>query len=413
MATVDQAKHGAAVRFGRLDAGLDEVEQAIDASRELLFSQQEPEGYWCGELEADSTLESDYIMVHTLLGTGDEGRMRRAITEILNHQQADGGWNTYTGGPSNLSASVKAYFALKLMGWSANDAPLVKASEWILANGGATEVNTYTKLYLCFFGQYDYNSVPAIPPEIVLFPKWFYFNLYEISSWSRAMLVPLSIAYAKKPFKKIPPEQGIDELFVGGRARANLNLHWDKKIFSWRNFFLVLDKITHWSERVHVRPLRAIALKKAEKWILERVEMSDGLGAIYPGILNTAIALRCLGYSLDDPQVIRTLDEFEKLGIEDAGIPGKMSLPSACSLAARLYGTRRMRCLRWGNPAFPIAIRACCRLPTGCCRKKFATRATGPLKLPMSSQAAGILNSITSSTPTSTILRRCCWLSIR
>jgi squalene-hopene/tetraprenyl-beta-curcumene cyclase len=157
----------------------------------------------------------------------------------------------------------------------------------------------------------------------VLFPKWFYFNLYEISSWSRAMLVPLSIAYAKKPFKKIPPEQGIDELFVGGRAKADLNLHWQKKIFSWRNFFLVLDKITHWSERIHVRPLRAIALRKAEKWILERMEMSDGLGAIYPGILNTAIALRCLGYSLDDPQVIRALDEFEKLGIEDPGTPGK------------------------------------------------------------------------------------------
>ena len=105
----------------------------------------------------------------------------------------------------------------------------MQASEWILANGGATEVNTYTKLYLCFFGQYDYNAVPAIPPEIVLFPKWFYFNLYEISSWSRAMLVPLSIAYAKKPFKKLPPEQGIDELFVGGRAQANLHLRWDQE----------------------------------------------------------------------------------------------------------------------------------------------------------------------------------------
>jgi len=324
MATVDHVKQSAALRFGRLDASLDEVEQAIDASQELLLSHQEPEGYWCGELEADASLESDYIVLHTLLGTGDEGRMRRAITEILRHQQPDGGWNTFIGGPSNISATVKAYFALKLMGWSADEAPLVKAREWILANGGATEVNTYTKLYLCFFGQYDYNAVPAIPPEIVLFPKWFYFNLYEISSWSRAMLVPLSIAYAKKPFKKIPSEQGIDELFVGGREHANLNLRWDKKFFGWRNFFLVLDKITHWSERVHVRPLRAIALKRAEKWILERMEMSDGLGAIYPGILNSVIALRCLGYSLDDPQVIRGLDEFEKLGIEEPGVSGKI-----------------------------------------------------------------------------------------
>ncbi len=190
MTTVHQGKQVAAVRFGRLDAGLDEVEHAIDASRELLFQQQHPDGYWCGELEADTTLESDYIMLHTLLGTGNEGRMRRAITEILRHQNEDGGWSIYAGGPSNISATVKAYFALKLMGWSASDPLLMKVRDWILANGGATEVNTYTKLYLCFFGQYDYNAVPAIPPEIVLFPRWFYFNLYEISSWSRAILVP-------------------------------------------------------------------------------------------------------------------------------------------------------------------------------------------------------------------------------
>ncbi len=323
MNPLSQVKQPVAVRFGRVDASLDEVEHAIASSRELLLSQQHPDGYWCGELEADTTLESDYIMLHSLFGTGDEGRMRRAITQILRYQNADGGWNIYGGGPSNISATVKAYFALKLMGWSADDPVLVKAREWALAHGGATEVNTYTKLYLCFFGQYDYNAVPAIPPEIVLFPKWFYFNLYEISSWSRAILVPLSIAYAKKPFKKIPTEQGIQELFVGGREHANLHLHWNKRIFSWRNFFLIFDRMTHWAERIHVRPLRAIALKRAEKWMLDRLEMSDGLGAIYPGILNAIIALRCQGHSLDDPQVIRALDEFEKLGIEEPGVPGK------------------------------------------------------------------------------------------
>jgi squalene-hopene/tetraprenyl-beta-curcumene cyclase len=183
--------------------------------------------------------------------------------------------------------------------------------------GGVTEVNTFTKIYLCFLGQYDYDAVPAIPPEIVLFPNWFWFNIYEISSWSRAILVPLSIAYAKKPFKKIPDEQGIDELFVGGRSKSRLRLRWAEKFISWRNFFLVLDRLVHFFERVHVRPLRSRALKVAEKWMLERLEMSDGLGAIYPGIMNSIIALRCLGYSLDDPQVIRAMDEFERLGIEE------------------------------------------------------------------------------------------------
>ncbi len=327
MSPSQQGKQPAVVRYGRLDASLDHVDTAIASTRELLLAQQHPDGYWCGELEADTTLESDYIMLHTLLGTGNEGRMQRALQEILRHQNADGGWSIYHGGPSNISATVKAYFAFKLMGWSVDHPVLVKAREWILAHGGAVEVNTYTKLYLCFFGQYDYNAVPAIPPEIVLFPKWFYFNIYEISSWSRTILVPLSIAYAKKPFKKIPADHGIDELFIGGREKADLHLRWEKKILSWRNFFLVFDRMTHWAERIHVRPLRAIALKKAERWMLEHMEMSDGLGSIYPAMLNAIIALRCQGYSLDDPQVIRALDEFEKLGIEENAVD-EHSLPT-------------------------------------------------------------------------------------
>ena len=201
--------------------------------------------------------------------------------------------------------------------YHADHPALKRARKKILELGGVTKANTFTKIYLCFFGQYDYDAVPAIPPEIVLFPNWFWFNIYEISSWSRAILVPLSIAYAKKPFKKIPDEMGVEELFVGGRDKSRMHLPWDKKLVSWRNFFLGLDRVTHWFERVHIRPLRSMALKKAEKWILERFEMSDGLGAIYPSIMNSIIALRCLGYSLDDPQVIRALDEFEKLGIEE------------------------------------------------------------------------------------------------
>jgi squalene-hopene/tetraprenyl-beta-curcumene cyclase len=306
-------------KFGRIDAGLDQVAAAITSSKEWIFSQQHADGYWCGELEADAMLEADYIFVHHLLGTGDSAKLERALNEILRYQNEDGGWSIYPGGPSNISLSVKCYFACKLMGITELEHPvLAKARTWILAHGGVVECNTFTKIYLCSLGQYEYDAVPAIPPEIVLFPKWFYFNIYEISSWSRAILVPLSIAYAKKPFKKIPPEQSIDELFVGGRANADLHTRWDRKqIFGWRNFFVFLDRMMHWAERVHIRPVRAIALKKAEKWMLDRLEMSDGLGAIYPAMLNAIVALRCLGYSLDDPQLIRALDEFEKLGIDE------------------------------------------------------------------------------------------------
>jgi squalene-hopene/tetraprenyl-beta-curcumene cyclase len=308
----------AEMRFGKLDDIKSRIAAAVDAARRYLFSTQDrDEGYWWGELGADTTLVSDYILLHRLLGTEDPARTQKCAKEILNRQNADGGWPIYNEGPSNISASVKAYFGLKMAGYSPDHPQLQKARERILELGGVTEVNTFTKIYLCFLGQYDYDAVPAIPPEIVLFPKWFWFNIYEISSWSRAILVPLSIAYAKKPFKKIPAEQGIEELFVGGRSKSRLRLRWDQKLVGWRNFFLLLDRLVHFFERVHIRPLRALALKSAEKWMLERLEMSDGLGAIYPSIMNSIIALRCLGYSLDDPQVIRALDEFEKLGIEE------------------------------------------------------------------------------------------------
>ncbi len=313
--------HRTQMLFGKIDDMQGLVSAGIEAARNFLFSQQHEDGYWCGELEADTTLESDYIAIHTLLGTGNRRRMEQAIPEILRHQNGDGGWPIFHGGPSNINASVKAYFALKLMGYKPDHPVLAHARECILGMGGVTECNTFTKIYLCYLGQYDWEAVPAVPPEIVLFPNWFWFNLYEISSWSRAILVPLSIAYAKKPFKKVPPEMGIDELFIGGRHGKHLHLKWSSKKISWRNFFLVLNRMTHFYERLHIRPLRKPALKKAERWMLERFEMSDGLGAIYPAILNSIVALRCLGYSADDPQVIRALDEFEKLGIEESGIP--------------------------------------------------------------------------------------------
>lgn len=306
-------------RISRFDDMLSRVTAAIDGARKHLFSTQHEDGYWCGELEADTTLESDYILMHTLLGTGDAKKFEKACRWILDHENEDGGWPIFEGGFSEISASVKAYFALKLCGYSADHPALQRARRKILELGGVTKCNTYTKIYLCFFGQYDWNAVPAIPPEIVLFPKWFWFNIYEISSWSRAIFIPLAIVYAKKPFKKIATAQGLDELFVGGRANSNLHLHWDTdNLLSWRNFFLFFDRLTHWFEAVHIRPLRSVALKAAEKWMLERFEMSDGLGAIYPAMMNAIIALRCLGYSVDDPQFIRAMDELEALGIEEA-----------------------------------------------------------------------------------------------
>jgi squalene-hopene/tetraprenyl-beta-curcumene cyclase len=319
MATKENKLRVESIRFGRVDPETEDVELAIRRSRDFILSLQHPDGYWCGELEADSMLEADYIFLHTILDSGDPGRLQRAFTEMMRYQNDDGSWSLYPGGPGNLSLSVKCYSSAKLMGLTADDPRMERCRRWVLAHGGVVECNTFTKVYLCALGEYDYSAVPAIPPEIILFPKWFYFNIYEISSWSRSILVPLAIMYAKKPFKKIPREQGIDELYVGGRANAKLRLRMDqKKVFCWRNFFIVLDRLMHFAETVHIRPLRKLALRRAEKWLLDRLELSDGLGAIYPAMLNTIIALRCLGYSEEHQQVIRARAEFEKLGIEES-----------------------------------------------------------------------------------------------
>jgi squalene-hopene/tetraprenyl-beta-curcumene cyclase len=298
------------------------VRAAIARSTDYLFSQQHPEGYWCGELEADSMLEADYIFLHELLGSGEPGRLRRALAEILRCQGEDGSWSLYPGGPGNVSLAVKCYFACKLMGLGADDPRLARCRDWILAHGGVVACNTFTKIYLCSLGQYDYDAAPAIPPEIVLFPSWFYFNIYELSSWSRGILVPLAIIYAKRPYRELAPERGIGELFVGGRAQADLRLRLNRKApCSWRNFFLVVDRVLHWLEAARIRPLRRLALRRAEQWMLARLELSDGLGAIYPAMLNSIIALRCLGYPEDHPQVVRARREFERLGIEQPASP--------------------------------------------------------------------------------------------
>src|SRR6202051_2742263 len=233
--SIQQAKtQCAAPRFVRMDAALADVEAAIHRSSDYLLSLQHPEGYWGGELEADAMLEADYIFLHTLLESGDPERLKRAFTEMMRYQNDDGSWSLYPGGPGNISLSVKCYCSAKLMGLSGDDPRMAKCREWVLAHGGVVACNTFTKMYLCALGQYDYDAVPAIPPEIVLFPNWFYFNIYEISSWSRSILVPLAIIYAKKPFKKIPREQGIEELFVGGRENANLRLRMDRKnLIGW------------------------------------------------------------------------------------------------------------------------------------------------------------------------------------
>jgi squalene-hopene/tetraprenyl-beta-curcumene cyclase len=291
---------------------------AIHASQNYLLSLQHPEGYWIGELTVDTTLISDLVLFMHWRGKVDFTKQAKCVKHLLDRQLPDGGWNIYVNGPSEVNASVKAYFALKLAGLSTEDPIMKKAHANILRLGGIPKMNTYAKLNLALVGQFSWKYLPAIPVEIMLLPKWLYFNIYEMSSWSRAMLCPLAIINHFKPTRPLPPEKQLHELFPYGTEHNDFSLKYNPQFFTWRNFFLRWNDFLNFVDGLPYKPFRSGALKKAEQWLVERIsEGSDGLGAIYPAIFNSIVALECLGYSDDHPLMQKQLKHFEELEVDD------------------------------------------------------------------------------------------------
>lgn len=291
-------------------------EQSLERAREWLLGQQRDDGHWVGELEGDSILESEYVLLMAYLGREGEPACVKACRCLLDQQLPDGGWSNYPGGPIDLSATVKAYFALKLVGVPIDDPPMVRARTAILEAGGAQASNSFTRFYLALLGQMDYDECPSVPPELALLPSGLSFSLYAMSAWTRTIVVPLAIWSAKKPVRSLPPESGIGELFREDLPRRPARR--TRKLLSWTNFFLVLDHALKLADRVLPSALRRPGLRAAHRWMLEHLENSDGLGAIFPPMVSTVIALRCLGYEEDALEVRWALDRLEELALEDA-----------------------------------------------------------------------------------------------
>jgi squalene-hopene/tetraprenyl-beta-curcumene cyclase len=298
-----------------------DLEAAIKRSQDYLFSVQYPEGYWVGELMVDSTLVSDTVAYHHWNGKVDAAWQRKAVNHIFSMQLPDGGWNIYYGGPSEVNATIKAYLALKLAGVPVTDPRMLRAREVALNFGGVPRMNTFSKLYLALLGLFPWEYVPTIPCEVLLIGKWFHVNFWDMSNWSRAMLVPLAIINHFKPTRTPHNPVTLDELYPHGFHERDLALPPDPDKISFRNFFLWLDrlhKFAEWFAEHGIHPFRKSALRKAEEWMLERFEGSDGLAAIFPAMLNSLIALKVLGYADDHPQVLRAERELKKLEHETA-----------------------------------------------------------------------------------------------
>ncbi len=316
--THSQLSTGTVRSANRIEVDIAQVQGAVRRAQDWLLRQQQPDGHWVGELEGDTILESEYVLLLQFLGETDKSKLRKLTNYIIRHwQNDDGGFPMFPGGPSDVSASVKVYFACKLTGHTADESFMVRLRECVLALGGVTQCNTFTKLYLAIFGQYDWDGVPTIPPEVFIVPNWFYFNIYEMSSWSRAILIPLAIINEARPFVDIAPECGIDELFVGGKTGASTKLKWDKRRITWRNAFLVADRAFKVYNKSKIKPLRVKAIRDAEQWLLDHQKGCGGLGAIFPGMTHAVMAFKSLGYPDDHPSVQHELNELKKFEIED------------------------------------------------------------------------------------------------
>ena len=257
-----------------------------------MFSQRS-EGYWIAELEADTTLESDYIFYLHVIGKADAHRVAKLARYVRERQLPGGGWNIYDGGPSEINASVKAYFALRIAGDAPGLPHMLRAFRRIRDLGGIERTNSFTRLYLALAGVVGWDMVPAVPPELMFLPRWAPINIYEMSSWTRAIVIPLTILYARRPCWPVPGNIRLDDLFVDP-ARRIPAFEWGPGL-SWRNFFLALDRSLQIYEKLPLKPGRDRAIGHAKHWMLDHLDRSDGLAAIYPAMMNSIYALMALG----------------------------------------------------------------------------------------------------------------------
>ncbi|PWB47344.1 MAG: squalene--hopene cyclase [Candidatus Methylomirabilota bacterium] len=292
------------------------LDKAIDQARARLLAMQDPAGFWVAELEADTTLTSEYIMLRYLLGKVDATKQRKAAAYLRETQLPDGGWNIYYGGPSHLSTTVKAYFALKLCGYAQTEPFMQRARELILRQGGLFHANVFTKFALAIFGQLDWRGVPAMPVEPFLLPERSFFNMHEISYWSRTVLTPLMIIFAHKPVIPVPTGADLMELRTEPAPKHDYRFPKDHRLVSWQNLFLAVDRLLHWYERRPNQRLRQLAIERATNWMLRRMG-EGGLGGIFPAMANSVIALRCLGYEVEHSVVAGAFKQIEALEVED------------------------------------------------------------------------------------------------
>lgn len=288
------------------------VEQAIAASQAYLLGQQYPSGYWWAELESNVTITAEVVLLHKIWGTDSQRPLHKVEAYLRSQQRDHGGWELFYGDGGDLSTSIEAYMALRLLGVPTSDPALLRAREFICQRGGISRSRIFTKLHLALIGCYDWRGIPSIPPWIMLLPPIVPVNIYEMSSWARGSTVPLLIIFDQKPVFQIEPAIRLDELYSEGIANVRYEL---PRQGDWSDLFVLLDDAFKLAETWNVVPFRDEGLRLAERWVLERQEATGDWGGIIPAMLNSLLGLRCLGYDAADPVIVRGMAAVDKFAI--------------------------------------------------------------------------------------------------
>jgi squalene-hopene/tetraprenyl-beta-curcumene cyclase len=290
------------------------LDRAVAEARDALIERQSVQGYWCFELEADCTIPAEYIMMMHFLDEIDAPLEKKLAVYLRAHQADYGGWPLYHGGGFNMSCTVKAYYALKLAGDDVNAPHMARARQAILERGGAARSNVFTRIALALFGQLPWRGVPYIPVEIMLLPRWFPFHLDKVAYWSRTVMVPLFILCTRKPRAKNPRNVDVRELFT---TPPDEERHYFRDAVQkggvLARTFLLADRLGRMIDPFIPRGMRERATRAAELWMLERLNGEDGLGAIFPAMVNALEAMTILGYDHDDPRRVTAKRALQKL----------------------------------------------------------------------------------------------------
>ena len=286
------------------------LDKAISQAQSALLELQDSQGYWVFELEADCTIPSEYIMMMHYLDDIDENLQAKIAVYLRSRQSEDGSYPLFTGGLGEISCSVKVYYALKMAGDDIHALHMTKLREWILSQGGAAKANVFTRIALATFEQLPWRGVPYIPVEIMLLPKWFPFHIDKVSYWSRTVMIPLFILYTLKATAKNPHKVNVLELFV---THPDEEQHYFPERTLLNKFFLGLDKLGHITRPLIPKKAHELAIQKAHDWFVERMNGEDGLGAIFPAMVNSYEALLLLGYDKNHELVVTARKAIDKL----------------------------------------------------------------------------------------------------